>query len=73
MDAATAIWNGVMEVSFWLGVDDRTNLVFLGLAFLLLGELSIRVLRRFLADRRERIGAAKAGLRLKKRRQREVS
>jgi hypothetical protein len=73
MDAGPAIWNGVMEVSFWLQADDRADLIFFSLSFLLLGELAIRVLKRFLADRRGRIGAAKAGLRLKRRSQREES
>ena len=48
----------LMNASSWLQVDDRGNMLLVVLAFALLLELSIRVVRRFLADRRVRNAAA---------------
>ena len=62
-----AVWNWLTNLSVWLQTDDRGNMVYVVLAFTLLAELSLRVARRFVADRRAKIAAAQDHLRLSSR------
>jgi hypothetical protein len=68
-----AVWNGLSDLSFWLKTGDHGNMVFAVLALALLAELSIRVVRRFLADRRAKINATHNNLRVSTRLRRAPS
>ncbi len=68
-----AIWSWLSDLSLWIQSSDRGNTVFAVLALALLAELSIRVIRRFLADRRAKIDAAHNHLRVSTRLRRAPS
>ena len=68
-----AVWDWLANLSVWLQTDDRGNMVYVVLAFALLAELSFRVARRFVADRRAKIAAGHDHLRLSSRMRRARS
>jgi len=68
-----AVWDWLANLSVWLQTDDRGNMVYVVLALALLAELSIRLARRFVADRRAKIAAAHDHLRLSSRMRRPRS
>jgi hypothetical protein len=59
--------NWLSRLSAWLQTDGRADMLYVILAFALLGELSIRVVRQFMADRRARNDAAQNNLRISAR------
>ena len=67
MSAIIAVSSWLSNLSVWLQTDDHGNIVYLVLAFALLAELSIRVARRFLADRRAKTDAAENNRRVSER------
>jgi hypothetical protein len=67
------VWQRLSNLSDWMHTDDHANMVYLALAFTLLAELSFRVVRRFLSDRRAKIDAAHGNLRVSTRLRRAPS
>lgn len=68
-----AVWSWLSDLSVWMQTDDRGNMLFVVLALVLLAELSIRVVRRCITDRRTRIAAAQNNLRVSTRLRRAPS
>ena len=56
--------NSLSDAVSWLQTDDRLGMIYVGLAFLLLLELTARVVRRFIADRRVRNAALESNQRM---------
>ena len=56
--------NSLSEAITWLQTDDRLGMLYVSLAFLLLLELTVRVVRRFIADRRVRSAAVESNQRI---------
>ena len=56
--------NSLSDAVSWLQTDDRLGMLYVALAFLLLLELSARVVRRFVADRRDRNAALQSNQRV---------
>ena len=56
--------NSLSDAVSWLQADDRLGMLYVSLAFLLLLELTARVVRRFIADRRVRNAALQSNQRI---------
>jgi hypothetical protein len=67
MSALQAALNWLSALPGWIQTGERANLIYFCLALALLLELTLRVLRRFVADLRARSAAADGNQRLKSR------
>lgn len=67
MSVVTPIWTWINNLPDWILSGERANVVYFCLAFALLLELSCRVIRRFLGDRRARTDAVRSNQRLSTR------
>ena len=56
--------NSLSDAVSWLQTDDRLGMLYVGLASLLLLELTARVVRRFIADRRVRNASLESNQRI---------
>ena len=56
--------NSLSDAVSWLQTDDRLGMLYVSLAFLLLLELTARVVRRFIVDRRVRTAALQSNQRI---------
>ena len=63
-----AAWNWLGGVANWIRTGDRADAIYFCLAAALLIELTFRVLRRFIADQRLKVTAARGQQRLRQRR-----
>jgi hypothetical protein len=73
MSVVTPVWTWFSGLPDWILTGDRANVVYFCLASALLLELSLRVIRRFFADRRARTDAARSNQRLSTRLRRAPS
>ena len=67
MSVLQAVLDWLSALADWIRTGDRANAIYLCLALALLLELSLRVLRRFIADHRSRTASANGNQRLKSR------
>ena len=67
MSALQAALNWLSALPDWIQTGEHANVIYFCLAFALLLELTLRVLRRFVADLRARSAAADGNQRLKSR------
>jgi hypothetical protein len=73
MSVVTPAWTWFIGLPDWILTGERANVVYFCLASALLLELSFRVIRRFVADRRARTNAARSNARLSARLRRSPS
>ena len=73
MSLVTPVWTWLIGLPDWILTGERANVVYFCLAWALLLELSFRVIRRFVADRRARTDAAQNNQRLNTRLRRSPS
>ena len=73
MSVVTPVWTWLSNLPDWILSGERANVVYFCLASALLLELSFRVIRRFVADRRARVAAAHGNQRLSTRLRRAPS
>jgi hypothetical protein len=73
MSLVTPVWTWLIGLPDWILTGERANVVYFCLAWALLLELSFRVIRRFVADRRARADAAQNNQRLNTRLRRSPS
>jgi hypothetical protein len=73
MSIVTPVWTWLNGLPDWILSGERANVVYFCLASALLLELSFRVIRRFLTDRRARTDAARNNQRLSTRLRRAPS
>ena len=73
MSLVTLVWTWLIGLPDWILTGERANVVYFCLAWALLLELSFRVIRRFVADRRARTDAAQNNQRLSTRLRRSPS
>lgn len=62
-----AAWNWLGEIADWIRTGDHADAIYFCLAAALLIELTLRVLRRFIADQRLKVTAARGQQRLRLR------
>jgi hypothetical protein len=67
------ILNGLSAAIDWMETDDRAGMIYVSLAFLLLLELSFRVIRRFFSDLQIKRAVAESSQRVNTRRSRTPS
>jgi len=73
MSVVTPVWTWLSNLPDWILSGEHANVVYFCLASALLLELSFRVIRRFVADRRAKIDAARGNQRLSTRLRRAPS
>ena len=73
MSVVTPVWTWLSGLPDWILNGERANVVYFFLASALLLELSFRVIRRFVADRRARAAATRGNQRLSTRLRRAPS
>ena len=73
MSVVTPVWTWLSNLPDWILSGERANVIYFCLASALLLELSYRVIRRFIADRRAKTDAVRNNQRLSTRLRRAPS